>query len=126
MNYTTKIPVNERIYCPEFREVLQPLEGFVVEVSGRIKEFREHPSKKYLQTILLVNLIVTPVPLGESFPLTHLWFLTKHLKKLKLNLSQNERIRFTGIVYSYCRKGGKSESRGILNSHDFSILPMST
>ena len=120
------MPAEERIYSPDYRAELEPLEDQLVEVTGRIKEFRRHPRKKHLETVLLVNLIVTPLPLGESVPLTHLWCLTRHLKRLDIPLEQNERIRFTGTIYAYHRLGGKSKSRGLKGTHDFSILPVGT
>ena len=120
------MPAEERIYSPDYRAELEPFENQLVEVTGRIKEFRHHPRKKHLETVLLVNLIVTPLPLGESVPLTHLWCLTRHLKRLGVPLEQNERVRFTGTVYAYHRLGGKSKSRGLKGTHDFSILPVGT
>ena len=124
VSHTTSIPPEERIYSPDYREVLEPLEDQLVEVTGRIKEFRLHPKKKHLETVLLVNLIVTPIPLGESVPLSHLWCLTRHLKRLGIPLEQNSRINFTGSVYAYLRLGGKSKTRGLKGTHDFSILPV--
>ena len=118
------MPAEERIYSPDYRAELEPLEDQLVEVTGRIKEFRHHPRKKHLETVLLVNLIVTPMPLGESVPISHLWFLTRHLKRLGIPLEQNDRVRFTGTIYAYHRLGGKSKSRGLKGTHDFSILPI--
>lgn len=126
MSHRTSVPVEERTYSPDYRVELEPLEDQIVEVTGRIKEFRQHPRKKHLETVLLVNLIVTPLPLGESLPLTHLWFLTRHLKRLGIPLEQNTRISFTGTVYAYHRLGGKSKTRGLKGTHDFSILPVGT
>ena len=48
------------------REDLRLLNGTEVAVSGRVKEYRKHEKRRDLDTILLVNLIVTPTPLGES------------------------------------------------------------
>ena len=124
MSHKTSVPAEDRIYSPDYREVLEPFEDQLVEVTGRIKEFRQHPRKKHLETVLLVNLIVTPLPLGESMPLSHLWFLTRHLKRLGIPLEQNERVKFMGNVYAYHRLGGKSKSRGLKGTHDFSILPI--
>lgn len=124
VSHQTSVPAEERIYSPDYRAELEPLEDQLVEVTGRIKEFRQHPRKKHLETVLLVNLIVTPLPLGESLLLTHLWFLTRHLKRLGIPLEQNTRISFTGTVYAYHRLGGKSKSRGLKGTHDFSILPV--
>ena len=120
------MPAEERIYSPDYRGILEPFEDQLVEVTGRIKEFRFHPKKKHLETVLLVNLIVTPLPLGESMPLSHLWFLTRHLRRLDVPLGQNTRISFTGSVYAYHRLGGKSKTRGLKGTHDFSILPVGT
>lgn len=118
------MPDEDRVYSPNFRECLQPFEDRLVEVSGRVKEFRTHPRKKHLETVLLVNLIVTPIPLGESFSISHLWFLTRHFRRLDIPLDQNIRIQFIGSVYAYHRLGGKSKSRGLKGTHDFSILPL--
>lgn len=126
MSHRTSVPAEERIYSPDYRAELEALEDQLVEVTGRIKEFRQHPRKKHLETVLLVNLIVTPLPLGESLALTHLWFLTRHLKRLGIPMEQNTRISFTGTVYAYHRLGGKSKSRGLKGTHDFSILPVGT
>ena len=126
MSHSTSVPAEERIYSPNYRQELEALEDHLVEVTGRIKEFRSHPRKKHLETVLLVNLIVTPLPLGESVPLTHLWCLTRHLKRLGVPLEQNTRITFTGTVYAYHRLGGKSKTRGLKGTHDFSILPVGT
>jgi len=124
VSHKTSVPPEERVYSPDYRQILEPLEDQLVEVTGRIKEFRQHPYKKHLETVLLVNLVVTPLPLGESVPLSHLWFLTRHLKRLGVPLEQNTRIHFIGTVYAYHRLGGKSKSRGIRGTHDFSILPV--
>ena len=124
MSHKTPVPPDERVYSPDYRDVLESLEDRLVEVTGRVKEFRSHPKKKHLETVLLTNLVVTPLPLGESLPLTHLWFLTRHLKRLGVPLERNTRIRFIGSVYAYHRLGGKSRSRGLKGTHDFSILPV--
>ncbi len=126
VSHKTSVPAEDRIYSPDYREILEPFEEQLVEVTGRIKEFRHHPRKKHLETVLLVNLIVTPLPLGESMPLSHLWFLKRHLKRLGIPLEQNERVKFMGTVYAYHRLGGKSKSRGLKGTHDFSILPVGT
>ena len=59
------------------RDDLRLLEGTQVECSGRLKEFRRHEKRRDLDTILLVNLIVTPLPIGESILVNHLWFLSR-------------------------------------------------
>lgn len=106
------------------REDLRLLEGAEVSVTGRLKEYRKHGKRKDLDTLLLVNLIVTPIPLGESVFLSHLWFLRRQFRKIGRVPEQNERIQFTGLVYSYRRLGGKSIDRGLFNSTDFGIKPL--
>jgi hypothetical protein len=105
------------------RADLQFLNGAEVECSGRVKEFRPHPKRKDLESVLLVNLIVTPVPLGESICIEHLWFLKRQFTKLNYVPVYNQRIKFMGKVYSYTRLGGKSIDRGLFGSTDFGILP---
>ena len=105
------------------REDLRLLEGTLVEVSGRVKEFRKHERRRDLDTILLTNLIVTPKPLGESIAVSHLWFLRREFKKLGKIPEQGERIRFLGIVYSYRRLGGKSIDRNLFNTVDYGVKP---
>jgi hypothetical protein len=107
------------------RDDLCFLEGTLVECSGRVKEFRRHEKRRDLDTILLVNLIVTPVPIGESIALSHLWFLRRQFKKIGRVPVQGERIRFLGEVYSYRRLGGKSIDRGLFNTTDFGVKPIS-
>lgn len=106
------------------REDLRLLEGTEVFVSGRLKEYRRHGKRKDLDTLLLVNLIVTPIPVGESIFLSHLWFLRRQFRKLGKVPEQNERVQFIGSVYSYRRLGGKSIDRGLFNSTDFGIKPL--
>jgi hypothetical protein len=106
------------------REDLRLLEGTEVSVSGRLKEYRKHGKRKDLDTLLLVNLIVTPLPMGESVFLSHLWFLRRQFRKIGKVPDQNERVQFTGLVYSYRRLGGKSVDRGLFNSTDFGIKPL--
>jgi hypothetical protein len=106
------------------REDLRLLEGTEVAVSGRVKEYRKHERRKDLDTLLLVNLIVTPVPIGESIFLSHLWFLRRQFKKIGGVPEQGERIQFIGEVYSYRRLGGKSIDRGLFNTTDFGIKPL--
>ena len=107
------------------REDLRLLEGTLVEVSGRVKEFRKHERRRDLDTILLVNLIITPHPLGESCFVGHTWFLRRQFKKIGRIPEQGERIRFFGLVYSYRRLGGKSVDRGIFNTTDYGVKPLS-
>lgn len=115
------------MYARNYRRELQHLEAQLVEVSGRVKEFRDHPERADLQSMLLVNIIVTPLPRGKprrSIKLTHLWVLTKHVTRAGVEPRRNRRVTFTGSVYAYYRLGGKSKQRGLHGSHDFSILPM--
>lgn len=105
------------------RSDLQFLEGTTVECSGRVKEFRHHGKRRDLNSVLLVNLIITPIPLGESISIEHMWFLKRQFSKLKIKLTQNKRIRFRGTVYSYTRLGGKSIDRGLFGTTDFGVLP---
>lgn len=106
------------------REDLRLLEGTQVAVSGRVKEFRKHERRRDLDTILLVNLIVTPTPIGESVFLSHLWFLRRQFKKIERVPEQGERVQFIGEVYSYRRLGGRSIDRGIFNTTDFGVKPL--
>ena len=106
------------------REDLRLLQGTEVAVSGRVKEYRKHEKRRDLDTILLVNLIVTPIPLGESVFLSHLWFLRRQFKKIGRVPEQGKRIQFIGEVYPYRRLGGKSIDRGLFNSTDFGIKPL--
>jgi hypothetical protein len=100
------------------------LEGTEVVVSGRVKEFRKHERRRDLDTLLLVNLIVTPTPIGESLFLSHLWFLRRQFKKIGRVPEQGERVQFIGKVYSYRRLGGRSIDRGMFNTTDFGIKPL--
>jgi hypothetical protein len=107
------------------RDDLRLLEKTLVMVSGRVKEFRKHERRRDLDTILLVNLIVTPTPIGESAFLSHLWFLRREFKKIGRIPEQSERIRFLGEVYSYRRLGGKSLDRNLFNTTDYGVKPVS-
>ena len=106
------------------REDLRLLEGTEVVVTGRVKEFRRHEKRRDLDTILLVNLIVTPTPLGESVFLSHMWFLRRQFRKIGRVPEQGERVRFHGTVHSYRRLGGKSIERGLFNETDYGIKPL--
>jgi len=103
---------------------LRFLEGTEVEVSGRLKEYRKHEKRRDLDTLLLLNLIITPLPLGESISVHHMWFLRRQFKKLGRVPEQGERVRFVGVVYSYKRLGGKSADRGIFGAEDYGIKPL--
>jgi hypothetical protein len=106
------------------RDDLRLLEGTQVECSGRVKEFRRHEKRRDLDTILLVNLIVTPLPIGESILVNHLWFLRRQFKKIGRVPEQNERIKFFGEIYCYTRLGGKSIDRDLFGSTDYGIKPL--
>jgi hypothetical protein len=106
------------------REDLRFLEGTEVEVSGRVKEFRRHEKRRDLDTVLLLNLILTPRPLGESLAVHHMWFLRRQFKKIGRVPEQGERVRFVGVVYAYKRLGGRSIDRGIFGTEDYGIKPL--
>jgi hypothetical protein len=106
------------------RDDLKFLEGTEVAVSGRLKEYRKHGKRRDLDTLLLTNLIVTPLPLGESIAVNHMWFLRREFKKIGRVPEQGERVRFIGIIYSYKRLGGKSTLRGLLGTEDYGIRPL--
>jgi hypothetical protein len=106
------------------REDLRFLENTEVECSGRVKEFKKHPTRRDLDSVCLVNVIVTPIPVGESVFVDHLWLLRKQLRKIQCKPNQNDRIYFTGKVYSYKRLGGKSIDRGLYGLEDYGILPL--
>ena len=106
------------------REDREFLEGTEVLVSGRLKEYRKHERRRDLDTLLLVNLIVTPLPIGESIAVHHMWFLRRQFKKIGRVPEQGERVLFTGVVYSYKRLGGRSIDRGLFNSTDYGIKPL--
>lgn len=124
MSHFSPVPPGSRKYAPNYRRELQPLEAQLVRVSGRVKEFRDHAERADLRSLLLVNLIITPIPKGKSIRLSHLWVLEKHVRRTGIEPAQGRRITFVGSVYAYFRLGGKSKQRGLLGSHDFSILPM--
>ncbi len=108
------------------REDLRFLEGTEVEVSGRVKEFRRHEKRRDLDTVLLLNLILTPRPLGESIAVHHMWFLKRQFKKIGRVPEQGERVRFVGVIYAYKRLGGRSIDRGIFGTEDYGIKPLRT
>lgn len=106
------------------REDLRLLENTEVFVSGRLKEYRCHEKRRDLDTLLLVNMIVTPAPIGESVFLSHLWFLRRQFKKIGRVPEQGERVQFIGLVYPYRRLGGRSIDRGLFNTTDFGVKPL--
>ena len=106
------------------RDDLRFLEGTEVEVSGRVKEFRRHEKRRDLDTVLLLNLILTPKPMGESISVHHMWFLRRQFKKIGRVPEQGERVRFVGVIYAYKRLGGRSIDRGIFGTEDYGIKPL--
>jgi hypothetical protein len=88
-----------------------------------VKEFRVHESRRDLDSVLLVNVIATPIPIGESISLSHLWILKRQFKKIGRVPEYNERVIFQGKVYSYRRLGGKSIDRGLYGTEDYGVLP---
>jgi hypothetical protein len=106
------------------RNDLKFLEGTEVVVSGRLKEYRKHEKRRDLDTLLLVNLIVTPLPIGESISIHHMWFLRRQFKKIGGVPEQGERVRFVGVVYPYRRLGGKSLDRNLFNTVDYGVKPL--
>ena len=124
MSHFSPVPPGEREYAKNYRKELEPYEAQLVEVSGRCKEFREHSERKDLQSMLLVNVQIRPVGKRRLIKLTHLWVLTKHVKRVGVEPKRGRRLKFIGSVYAYFRLGGKSKQRGLFQSHDFSILPM--
>ena len=124
MSYFSPIPPEERTYAKNYRKELEPYEAQLVEVSGRVKEFRDHSERKDLQSLLLVNVQIRPVGKRRLIKLSHLWVLSKHVKRVGVEPKKGRRLKFIGSVYAYFRLGGKSKQRGLLGFHDFSILPM--
>ena len=106
------------------REDLRLLVGTKVRVSGRVKEYRRHATRRDLDTVLLVSLSVTPMPDGETLWVDHLFFLRRQFLKMGRVPVQGERVFFEGIVYEYTRLGGKSLERKLLGHQDYGIKPM--
>lgn len=106
------------------RDDLRFLEGTEVEVSGRLKEYRKHPKRRDLDTVLLTNLIINPLPVGESIAVHHMWFLRRQFKQIGRIPEQGERVRFIGVIYSYKRLGGRSIDRGLFGAEDYGIKPL--
>lgn len=107
------------------REDLRLLEGTKVRVTGRIKELRKHEKRRDLHSFCLVNVFVTPLPIGETIYLSHIFILKRQFKKIGRVPTLNERVTFTANVYSYRRLGGKSYDRGLYNTTDYGLLPLS-
>lgn len=125
MSHYSPVPPEDRVYAKNYRKELLPFEARLVEVSGRVKEFRDHPERADLQSLLLVNLTIRPLPRGKpskAIKLPHLWVLTKHIVRLGIEPKRSRRVTFRGSVYAYFRLGGKSKQRGLHGFHDFSIL----
>lgn len=107
------------------REELGELEGQLVSVRGRVAEYKEHPQRKDLRTILLRNVEIRPLTAKESvLILDHLWFLERHIRALGIKPRRNSRIFFVGSVYSYTRLSNMSKENGKYNSTDYAILPI--
>ncbi len=107
------------------REDLRLLEGTEVRVSARVKELRKHEKRRDLHSFCLVSVYVSPVPIGETIFLSHIFVLKRQFKKIGRIPDLNERITFMATVYSYRRLGGKSLDRGIYNTTDYGLLPVS-
>ena len=107
------------------RDDLRLLENTEVKVSARVKELRKHERRSDLHSYCLVNVFVTPQPMGETIYLSHIFILRRQFKKIGRVPELNERITFMATVYSYRRLGGKSLDRGLYNSTDYGLLPVS-
>ena len=107
------------------RDDLRLLEGTEVRVSARVKELRKHERRRDLHSFCLVNVFVTPQPLGETIYLSHIFILKRQFKKIGRVPNLNERITFMATVYSYRRLGGSSLDRGLYNTTDYGLLPVS-
>ena len=107
------------------RDDLRLLKGTEVKVSARVKELRKHERRSDLHSFCLVNVYVTPLPIGETIYLSHIFILRRQFKKIGRIPELNERINFIATVYSYRRLGGKSHDRGLYNTTDFGLLPVS-
>jgi hypothetical protein len=106
------------------REDLKLLVGTPVKLSGRVKEYRKHPKRRDLDTVLLVSLSVTPMPDGETIWVDHLFFLRRQFLKMGRVPMQGERVFFEGVVYEYTRLGGKSLERKLLGHQDYGVKPL--
>ena len=107
------------------REDLRLLEGTQVRVTGRVKELRKHEKRSDLHSFCLVSIFVTPIPLGETIYLSHIFILKRQFRVIGRVPDLNERLTFIASVYSYRRLGGKSHDRGIYNTTDYGLLPVS-
>ena len=122
VSHFSPVPPGEREYAENYRKELEPFEAQLVEVSGRCKEFRDHPERKDLQSLLLINLTIRTFNKKNLIKLSHLWVLTKHVQRAGVEPKIGRRVKFSGPVYAYYRLGGKSKQRGLHGLHDFSIL----
>ena len=59
--------------------------------------------------MLLVNVQVRPTSKRKLIKLSHLWVLTKHVKRTGAEPKRGRRLKFIGSVYAYFRLGGKSK-----------------
>lgn len=121
----THIAPQDRTYCDNYRYQLEPFEAQLVEVKGTIKLTKIHPKRPELNNVLLVDVVIKPMN-AKVFTIPHLWALERNLIKLGISVEVYKRVSFIGSVYSYHRLGGLSQDRGIKQTHDFSILPMSS
>lgn len=113
-----------RKFSPNARMVLAPFEDEMVHVRGRLKEYRDHPSREDLRSAVFVPAVITPQQSNCRIELHHLWILQRHLEKADVRLHKGRWVEFVGTVYSYRRLGGKSEERGLKGLWDFGILPV--
>lgn len=100
------------------------LDSASVRVTARVKELRKHEKRNDLHSFCLVNVFVTPTPIGETIFLSHIFILKRQFKKIGRVPELNERITFMATVYSYRRLGGKSHDRGLYNTTDYGLLPV--
>ena len=106
------------------RDDLRYLNGTEVVVSGRVKEYRRHSKRRDLDSLLLVNISVTPRPFGESLFVHHMWFLRRQFRQIGRVPTQGERVQFVGVVYPYTRLGGKSIDRDLFGTTDYGVKPL--
>lgn len=107
------------------RNTLSHLEGEIVSVKGRIVEYRHHPTRKDLKTVLLRSLEVKSLgSSGSNLLLDHLWFLDRHLRGIGIKPRINSKIMFIGSVYSYTRLSNSSRDNGKYSSVDYAVLPV--
>lgn len=124
MTHYSPIPPSERAYSPNYKKELEPYETLVVTVIGTVFEITEHPKRADLQGVMLHDLYIIP-PNGKTVRLSHLWTLTRYLKRLNIvDLKPGDKVEFKGAVYAYYRMGGRNAKRGLVQTHDFAVLPM--